>query len=105
MIYWTATILIALSATAAASAERVQTSDKVCRTAIKQFAISHGINVNALTPPCYMAPCSYEGISLDVNRRNFKKLNRYLAASPNTRTCSRTFDVIKAGPRSDRRIP
>lgn len=73
MVYWSAAILLVTSITAAASDELIQTSDKTCRAAIEKFASIHGIKVNVLTPPCYIAPCSYEGISIKVNQRNFRK--------------------------------
>lgn len=104
MPYWPTAILVVFSMAAVASVERIQTSDKVCRAAIKQFATDHGIKVNVLIPPCYIAPCSHEGVAIDVDRKNSRKLRTYLAASSATRTCPRSFDVIKAGPGSDRRI-
>lgn len=104
MACWPTALLIGISMTAVASAERIQTSDKVCRAAIKQFAHDHGIKINILVPPCFVAPCSHEDIAIDVNRDNARKLRTYLAGSSDTRRCPRSFDVIKAGPGSDRRI-
>lgn len=104
MVYWSAAILLVTSITTTASDELIQKSDEPCRAAIEKFANSHGIKVNVITPPCYIAPYSYEGISIKVNQRNLRKLRTYLAASSYTRTCPRIFDVVEAGPGSDRRI-